>query len=76
MHLMPEKDKEPEDGNKWNVIGGAPSIDVAFELMFDEAVLKRNMSPVRYAQLSATNAAKRFGYIHKKVFTKLDQMQI
>ena len=61
-----EKDKEPEDGNKWNVIGGAPSIDVAFELMFDEAVLKRNMSPVRYAQLSATNAAKRFGLYPQK----------
>ncbi|MDO5539617.1 MAG: allantoinase AllB [Eubacteriales bacterium] len=62
----PEEDKEPADGNKWNVIGGTPSIDVAFELMFDEAVLKRKMSPVQYAKLSATNAAKRFGLYPKK----------
>lgn len=54
------EDKEPEDGDKWKVIGGAPSIDVAFPLMFDEAVLKRGMSPVQFAKLSATNAAKRF----------------
>lgn len=54
------EDKEPESGEKWNVIGGAPSIDVAFPLMFDEAVLKRGMSPVQFAGLSATNAAKRF----------------
>lgn len=53
-------DKEPEDGDKWKVIGGAPSIDVAFPLMFDEAVLKRGMSLVQFAKLSATNAAKRF----------------
>lgn len=62
----PQEDKEPADGNKWNVIGGAPSIDVAFELMFDEAVLKRKMSPVQYAGLSATNAAKRFGLYPQK----------
>lgn len=53
-------DKEPADGDKWNVIGGAPSIDTAFPLMFDEAVLKRGMSPVQFAGLSAANAAKRF----------------
>lgn len=61
-----EADKEPHNGDKWNVIGGAPSIDAAFPLMFDEAVLIRGMSPVNYAKLSSTNAAKRFGLYPKK----------
>ena len=61
-----EVDKEPNNGDKWNVIGGAPSIDVAFPLMFDEAVLKRGMSPVDFAKLSSTNAAKRFGLYPRK----------
>lgn len=62
----PAEDKEPKDGNKWNVIGGAPSIDVAFPLMFDEAVHKRGMHPIQFAKLSATNAAKRFGLYPQK----------
>lgn len=62
----PAGDKEPEDGDKWKVMGGAPSIDVAFPLMFDEAVHKRGMSPVQFAGLSATNAAKRFGLYPQK----------
>ena len=62
----PAGDKEPEDGNKWGVMGGAPSIDVAFPLMFGEAVTERGMSPVRFARLSATNAAKRFGLYPQK----------
>lgn len=62
----PAEDKEPNDGNKWNVIGGAPSIDVAFPLMFDEAVNKRGMDPVQFAKLSATNAARRFGLYPEK----------
>lgn len=61
-----EKEKEPEDGDKWNVMGGAPSIDVAYPLMFDEAVLKRGMDPVQFARLTATNAARRFGLYPRK----------
>lgn len=59
-------DKEPADGNKWNVIGGAPSIDTAYPLMFDEAVGKRGMSPVQFAKIIAGNAAKRFGFYPRK----------
>ena len=59
-------DKEPQDGNKWNVIGGAPSIDTAYPLMFDEAVLKRGMSLVQFAQITAGNAAKRFELYPRK----------
>lgn len=62
----PSIDKEPETGNKWDVIGGAPSIDTAFPLMFDEAVLKRGMSPIQFAKLSSTNSAKRFGLYPRK----------
>lgn len=62
----PKEDKEPANGDKWSVIGGAPSADVAFPLMFDEAVLKRGMDPVLFARLSATNAAKRFGIYPRK----------
>lgn len=61
-----EADKEPEDGNLWDVAGGAPSIDVAFPLMFEEAVLKRGMDPVRFAALASGNAAKRFGIYPRK----------
>jgi len=56
-----EADKEPEDGNEWNVMGGAPSIDIAYPLMISEAVIKRNMPAHKLAALCATNAAKRFG---------------
>lgn len=66
-----EEDKEPADGNKWGVIGGTPSIDVAFPIMFDEAVLKRGMSPVQFAKLSSTNAARRFGLYPQKGSIKL-----
>ena len=59
-------DKEPCDGNDWGVIGGAPSIDVALPLMYDEAVLKRGMDPVAFAKAFSTNAAKRFGLYPKK----------
>lgn len=59
-------DKEPQDGNKWNVIGGAPSIDTAYPLMFDEAVLKRGMSLVQFARITAGNAAKRFELYPRK----------
>ncbi len=61
-----EQDKEPEGGSGWDAPGGAPSIDTALPLMFDEAVLKRGMSPVQFARLSATNGAKRFSLYPRK----------
>lgn len=66
-----QADKEPNDGNGWTVIGGAPSIDVALPLMFDEAVLKRNMDPVAFAKVFSTNAAKRFGLYPRKGAIKI-----
>ncbi len=56
-----EEDKEPKDGDGWRVMGGAPSIDIAYPLMVTEAVLKRGMAPHRLAALCAGNGAKRFG---------------
>jgi len=61
-----KEDKEPEDGNGWNVMGGAPSIDIAYPLMISEAVIKRGMKASRLADLCATNAAKRFGLYPRK----------
>ena len=62
----PACDKEPAGGSKWDVIGGAPSIDVAFPLMFEEAVLKRGMSLLQFSRLSSVNSAKRFGLYPQK----------
>ncbi|MDD3172759.1 MAG: allantoinase AllB [Herbinix sp.] len=61
-----EEEKEPENGNKWDVMGGSPSIDVAFPMMFDETVIKRGMDPIQFVKLSSTNAAKRFGMYPRK----------
>ena len=59
------EDKEPEAGG-WKAPGGAPSVDLALPLMFDEAVLRRGMSPVQFARLTSGNAAKRFSLYPRK----------
>lgn len=56
-----QEDKEPKDGDGWKVMGGAPSIDIAYPLMVTEGVIKRGMKPHRLAALCAGNAARRFG---------------
>ena len=60
------EDKEPRDGNGWNVAGGAPSIDISYPLMISEAVIKRSIPAHRLAALCAANAARRFGLYPQK----------
>lgn len=60
-----KEDKEPEDGDGWQVMGGAPSIDIAYPLMVTEC-LKRGMAPHRLAALCAGNGARRFGLYPEK----------
>lgn len=60
------EDKEPRDGNGWNVAGGAPSIDISYPLMISEAVIKRGIPAHRLAALCAANAARRFGLYPQK----------
>lgn len=61
-----EEDKEPKNGDGWQVMGGAPSIDIAYPLMITEAVIQRGMPAHKLAALCATNAAKRFGIYPNK----------
>lgn len=60
------EDKEPDDGDGWKVMGGIPSLGVAYMLMLDEAVKKRGMTLDAFARVSATNAARRFGLSSRK----------
>ena len=48
------------------VLGLLSLSEPALPLMFDEAVLRRGMSPVQFARLSATNGAKRFSLYPRK----------
>lgn len=52
--------KESETNNIFDVWGGISGCQNNVDLMFDEAVLKRNVPITHFAQLIATNSAKRF----------------
>ena len=66
----PYTDEDKNPSNLWDAPGGAPCIDVAIPLLFDEA-LKRKIPLWRLSELISGNAAKRFGIYPQKGVIRL-----
>ena len=60
-----EEEKLPPEGGRAAACG-APEIDLAIPLLFEEGVLDRGMDLQRFAAFTSTNAARRFGLYPRK----------
>lgn len=60
-----EEEKLPPEGGRAAACG-APEIDLAIPLLFEEGVQNRGMSLQRFAAFTSTNAARRFGLYPRK----------
>lgn len=54
-----------KEGNIMQAWGGIAGLQNCMDMMFDEAVQKRDMPLTRFAKIMATHAADRFGLKHK-----------
>lgn len=61
----PPEMKQSDTNNIFEIFGGISGCQNNVDLMFDEAVKKRGLSVHRFAQLIATNPAKRFNLKQK-----------
>jgi dihydropyrimidinase len=61
-----KKQKEDHCETFMDIPNGFPGIEVRLPVVFQEGVQKRNLSLEKFAEVTATNAAKLFGYTRKK----------
>ncbi|MDO5028826.1 MAG: allantoinase AllB [Bacillota bacterium] len=54
-----------KEGKAFSAWGGISGLQNAYDILFDEAVNKRNMSLEQFVKLTATNAARYFGLKNK-----------
>lgn len=54
------EEKEAGKDNVFNTPAGVTSVELCYQLLFSEGVIRRGLSIEKYVELSSTNAAKRY----------------